>query len=327
MKTLGLRKTLILVLLYVGVLCAAPVFGQADEAWRFPESLRPSLDSRLRSFTEAQAAGDWGKVALLLGRYRRGGNYMLYTPSHRACLINQMKQFPMIEFKYKVSDSPFSSEILSTPPERKWWTLVGEATVRRDSKESTTHMHLTAYRDRGNWYFTPSPIDNGSATLHLTAEQLATDQRDKVVLRTGAEFPLEVVDLHVFIDRDNALSRKVHFRLRNKTHKRVVEYSYKISESNNDGAITYGTGSERDWIEPMADSRQFDEDDVTSYYWCEGEAQTRIEVLDVRFEDGTRWNAPKFHERIGGHQSHRGSLTAAWRRKTPVPIKSPPTQK
>jgi hypothetical protein len=211
-----------------------------------------------------------------------------------------MKQFPIINFKYKVWDSSFSSEILSTPPERKWWKLIGEATIRHDSKESTTNMYLMAYRDRGNWYFTPPPIDNGIATSHLTVEQIAMDQKDKVVLRTGPGFPVEVVDLHVFIDRNDALSRKVHFRLRNKTDKRVVKFSYKISESNKDGAITYGTGSERDWIEPMGVSRQFDEDDVTSYYWCEGEAQTRIEVLDVGFEDGTSWNAPKFHEQTGG---------------------------
>ncbi|MDR3711966.1 MAG: hypothetical protein P4L51_04060 [Puia sp.] len=299
MKTLGLPKTLIFALLYVWTLCAAPAHGQADEAWKFPEALRSALDSRLRSFTEAQAEGDWSKVALLLGRYRRGGNYMLYTPSHRACLINVMKQFPMIDFTYKVWDSSFSSEILSTPPERKWWMLVGEATFRQDSIKSTKHIYLTAYRDRGNWYFTPPPFDNGSAISHLTAEQLATDQKDKVGLRTGPGFPLEVVDLHVFIDKDNALSRKVHFRLRNKTDKRVVAYSYKISESNNDGSITYGTGTERDWIEPMNVSRQFDEDDVTSYYWCEGEPKTSIEVLDVRFEDGTSWNAPRAHGHIG----------------------------
>jgi hypothetical protein len=299
MKTLGLQKSLIFALLYAWVLSAAPVFGQADEAWKFPESLRPSLDSRLRSFTKAQAEGDWGKVALMLGRYRRDGNYLLYTPSHRACLINQMKQFPMIDFQYKVRDSSFSSEILSTPPERKWWMLIGEATTRQESKESTTHMYLMAYRDRGDWYFTPPPIDNRSATLHLTAEQLTTDQKDTVVLQRGPGFPLEVVDLHVFIDRDNALSRKVQFRLRNKTHKRVVKYSYKISESNNDGAITYGTGNERDWIEPMAISRQFDENEVTSYYSCEGEARTRIEVLDVGFGDGTSWEAPKFRKQIG----------------------------
>jgi hypothetical protein len=298
MKTLKLQKALIFSLLNFWVLSTPPAHGQSDEAWKFPETLRSALDARLRSFTEAQAEGDWSKVSLLLGRYRRGGNYMLYTPSHRACLINAMKQFPMIDFNYKVSDSPFSSEILSTPPERKWWMLVGEATFRQDSKESTKHMYLTAYRDRGNWYFTPPPFDNASASSHLTVVQLATDQKDKVVLRTGPEFPLEVVDLHVFIDKDNALSRKVHFRLRNKTNKRVVAYSYKISESNNDGALTYGTGSERDWIEPMGISRQFDEDDVTSYYWCEGEAQTSIEVLDARFEDGTSWNASQSHKHI-----------------------------
>jgi hypothetical protein len=271
------------------------ILGQSEKPWQLPEALRPDLDSRLNAFTEAQANGDWNQVEQLLGRYRRGGSYLLYTPSHRSCLIEVMRRYPMISFQYTVWDKSFSSEILSTPPERRWWTLVGEATIREDAKEIKKQIYLVAYRDQGNWYFTPPPFDNATAASHFTPEQLATDLQDKVVLRVAPDSPLRVVNLHVFTDSSNVMSRKIKFRLRNSTGKRVTGYTYRISDSTNDGDTVSAIGAQKDWIEPWAESREFDEDDVTGYYWCEGqkEVQTIIEIQDVRFEDGSKWAAPE----------------------------------
>lgn len=271
--------------------------AQTDKPWQFPEILRPQLDARLQTFTEAQANGDWKTVEDLLGKYRRGGSYLTYTPSHRACLIEEMKRFPMIGFEYKVQDRFFSDEILTTAPERRWWTLVGDATFRQDGKETKRQMYLVAYRDRGDWYFTPPPIDNATAASHFTPAQLAADlaQSDKVVLRVADDSPLKVTGLHVFTDSKNVLSRTVKFRLRNTTGKRVTGYTYRISDSTDDGDEIAGLGDQKDWIEPWAESREFDEDDVTGYYWCEGQGnvKTIIEIQNVRFEDGSEWTAPQ----------------------------------
>jgi hypothetical protein len=59
--------------------------------------------------------------------------------------------------------------------------------------------------------------------------------------------------------------------------------------------MTSATGDQKDWIEPWAESHEFNEDDVTEYYWCEGrgEVQTIIEVQNASFEDGTDWNGPE----------------------------------
>jgi hypothetical protein len=287
----------LLVILLVWTLLHSFGFGQEDKPWMFPEALRSDLDSRVHAFTEAQASGDWVQVAILLGRYRRGGNYMLYTPSHRACLVEEMKRVPMIAFDYKVWDRSFSSEILSTAPGRRWWTLVGEATFRQGAHENKTHMSLVAYRDEGKWYFTPPPIDNGNAASHFTAEQRAADLNDKVLLQKGQSYSLEVVEFHVFMDKDNVMTHRIHFRLHNKSAKKVTSYSYRISESNNDGSEESATGNNLDWNAPHGISHQFESDHPTAYYWCEGEAVTKIEILDVGFEDGSTWKAARVHKR------------------------------
>jgi hypothetical protein len=290
--TRNFGKTTIFALLALTLFHSAGL-GQESKPWVFPEALRPDLESRVRAFVEAQANDDWDQVALLLGKYRRGGNYMPYTPSHRACLVDEMKPVPMIAFDYMVWDKSFSSEILSTPPGRRWWTLVGEATIRQGSHENKTHMSLVAYRDEGKWYFTPPPIDNANAASHFTPEELAADLNEKVQIRCGPRCPLEVVDLHVFIDKDNVMTHKIHFRLSNNTGKKVTGYTYQISESNNDGSLVSATGDPRDWIDPRGVSRPIDDDDPTAYYWCEGEVQTRIEILDVQFEDGSTWDGAR----------------------------------
>jgi hypothetical protein len=294
MKMRATERTLILIAIAM-IAFAQSGNAQNEKGWQFPEALRPELDARLQTFVDAQVNGEWDRVATLLGKYRRGGNYLLYTPAHRACFVNEMKQFPMIRFNYKVWDKSFSSEILSTPPERRWWTLIGEAIFRKGANEFKKQIQLVAYRDKGDWYFTPPPFDNANAASHFTPEQLARDLQDKVVARVHPDSPLRFVDVHLFTDKDNVLSRKLQFRLRNTTGKRVTGYSYRISDSLNDGDISSGTGSEKDWIEPWAESHQFSEDDVTEYYWCEGqgEVQTIMEIQNVQFEDGSEWTAPE----------------------------------
>lgn len=269
------------------------VHGQAEKPWQLPESLRPKLDSRLRAFIDAQANGDWKDVGQMLGKYRRGWNsYLPYTPSHRACLIQEMEHLPMIAFQYTVWEKSFSSEILSTPPERRWWTLVGEATFRQDGKEIKRQVDLVAYRDQGQWFFTPPPIDNDNASSHFTPKQLQADLADQVALPIYPGSPIQVVDLHVSIDKENMLSRQIRFRLRNLTHKRITGYGFAITETDERGSIIVGTGDKKNWIEPGGISPEFLEQYVVGTYWCEGSPQIVIEIQNAWFEDGTNWEAP-----------------------------------
>jgi hypothetical protein len=291
------RRWLLIVTAFVissfwSLTCAA----QGEKPWQLPAALRPSLEARVNLFTDAQAEGRWDQVALLLGDYRRAGNYYLrYTPAHKACLIMQMKAAPMIAFTFTVQESFFSSEILTTPPGRRWWVLVGEGVFRVGTDTVTRRILVTAYRDRDDWYFTPATYfdDEVWARTHLTDKEVAADHKDQVDLLVPPDCPLELVALHVLIDARNISSRHVQFQLHNKSSEQVIAYSVEISDERQDGSIYFGTGASKDAIEPGGLSRKFEENYSAYSYWCEGEARMRIEIQDVTFANGTVWKAPR----------------------------------
>ncbi len=268
--------------------------AQSRDAWRFPSELRQELDSRIRLFTQAQADGRWEDVAQLLGEDRRGEfTHMSFTPSHKDCLISQMQKLPMIDFTFTVRESPYSSEILSTPPEKRWWVLTGEGLFREHSQTIQRNALITAYRDKGTWYFTPNYFnDEALAEAHLTAEDLARDYGSRVDLQLTKDSPLEIVDLHVFIDAKHVSSRRIQFRLHNKSSKKVIGYSFDISDERQDGSISVGTGAPKDAVEPDGVSRVWEEDHPAYSFWCEGEARIRIKITNVSFADGSTWDVP-----------------------------------
>jgi len=266
-------------------------WAQDDKDWKFPSELRSALESRVRSFTRAQAQGRWNDVANLLGKYRRGfSDYMPYTATHKACLISQMQTSPMIDFTFTVQEVPFSSEIYFTPPSRKWWTLVGEGVFREASRPVKRQISLTAYRDRGNWYFTPPPFDNANIPSKVTKEELAADLKDRVHLALPGDCPLDVVDLHLHIDARNPSSRVIELRLRNKTAKRVTGYELVMSDEGREGSFEIATGAPEDAIDPQGVSRKWQDSYAAYTYWCEGEAPIIIEIQLVTFADGSAWS-------------------------------------
>ncbi len=135
-------------------------------------------------------------------------------------------------------------------------------------------------------------FDNANAASHFNPTELAADLADQVMLQNDHHIPLEVVDLHVLIDKNNVLSRHVRFRLHNRTNKRVTGYGFEIADSRNNGSVLVGTGAERDWIEAGGVSREWTEEYADRTYWCEGEAQTRIIIDNVLFQNGSEWNLP-----------------------------------
>ena len=272
-------------------LLAPAAITQSIKPWEFPPTLRPTLDARLRLFTRAQAEGRWDEVGQLLGRYRRTqGGKLAYTPIHKACFISQMKSSPMTAFEFTVQESPFSSEILSTPLSSKWWTLTGEGVFGPGPEILKRRTWVVAYRDHGDWYFTPEAFDDDAwARQRLTSEDLVRDRGNDVNVVVAPRSPLEFADLHVFIDLDDMASRKISFRLRNRTKKLVRGYSFAISSDRHDGEISVGTGAPENAIEPMGFSRKWEENYSVYTYWCEGESRMSIELQDVEFADGTSW--------------------------------------
>jgi hypothetical protein len=280
------------------VLLTCCCHSQDEKPWQFPTALRPQMDEQLKLFMTSQADGRWDVVGRLLGDYRRGNvGYMRYTPAHKECLLDAMRPFPMTAFDFQIDQSSFSSEILSTPPNRRWWTLVGEATFQTASGPLKRQWWLLAYRDGDGWFFTPPPVDNAVLGA-VTAQELAMDRSDAVKIRIPSDAPLEIVDLHVHLDPKYLTSRNIEFRFRNKTDKRIKEYSFVIDDDllegeEERGSISVGTGAERDAIMPFSDSRVWKESDSRFLYRCEGERDIRITLEDVTFEDDTRWELKK----------------------------------
>lgn len=266
--------------------------GQERKAWQFPTELKPALDARLNVFLSAQAEGRWEEVSDLLGDYRRGyfSGYLKFTRSHKTCLVSEMRKFPMVSFDYTVQDSPFSSELLMTPAGRRWWRLVGEGTFRAGTKTIKQATWLMAYRDCGDWFFSPPNFDGADAVRERQGEG-PKDRKDQIDLLPSPDCPLEVVELRVLDDPKNPAARAIYFRLHNKTDKTATRYGYEITDDRGKGSISFGTGAEKDVIAPNGVSREFHEKDVVYQYWCAGKSRTRITIDHVALSDGTEWNA------------------------------------
>jgi hypothetical protein len=177
----------------------------------------------------------------MLGRYRRGGTGdHLYTAEHKACLVSQMQTLPMIWFT--TTGVQFSGEILSMPAARRWWYLSGEA-VFGGKSPGKQPSSVVAYRDTGEWYFTPPNADDYWARTHITEAELTADHVNEVEIQRTANSPLEVLDLHVFIDRKYLSLRNVKFKLRNRTAKKVTAFDITLY-SNEGGQYRIGDGTE-----------------------------------------------------------------------------------
>jgi hypothetical protein len=293
MRNRDSRKLLLMVIAFAmtsfwGLTCVA----QDEKPWQLPMSLRPSLDERVNVFMAAQAEGRWDQVALLLGDYYRAGNYLRYTPARKACLMMQLQAAPMTAFTFNVQESPFSSEILSTPPGRRWWTLIGEGTFRVGIDKVTRRASITAYRDGNNWYFTPGTYFDYEvwARTHLPAKKVAADPKYELDLLVPPDCPLEVVDFRVMIDEKDRLSRRIQFRLHNRSTQRVDGYFFEISDEREDGSISVSTP---EFIEPGAFSRTWDENKSVHSFWCEAEPRIRLKIEDVTLSNGTIWKSER----------------------------------
>lgn len=247
-----------------------------------PDELRASMDARLYSFVQAQRDGNWDLVVSMLGRYRRGGTGdHLYTPEHKACLISQMQAFPMISFT--VTGVQFSSEILTMPAGKRWWYLFGDAVFGGNSpgKQSSS---VVAYRDKGEWYFTPPNFDDSWAKTHTTKSELAADHLNEVEIERTPDSPLDVLDLHVFIDTEYFSLRNVKFKLRNNTTKTVTAFN--VTLSTDDGSSSLSTPRT---IDP-GDASEVAMSSSRYVYFCDGVDQDKLVVDSVSFADGSEWH-------------------------------------
>jgi hypothetical protein len=269
-------------LLLVSTILSAATYGQSKGS--IPEDLRPSLKSRLALFTQAQAEGRWDLVASMLGRYRNGSRSNPYTEAHKECLISQMQAFPMTSLTVK--DYRFSTEILSAPLSRRWWYLVGDAVFKTQSGEQKQSAEIVAYRDNGDWFFTPPNYDEYWEGTHLTDADFAADYSNEIEIQPDATSPLEILDLRASIDRKYPSIRRLTFKLRNRSSKKVSGFDLRLFSDG--GSVQYGSGCD---MEPGA-SRDEKMDSSRYVYFCNGIKKDKFVVDSVQFADGSEWQRP-----------------------------------
>ncbi len=280
---------LVSILLVALSLCSIATAQTRPSGGALPTNLRSSLQERLSLFTEAQADGRWGEVARLLGRYRRGGTGdHPYTAAHRQCLISQMQNLPLVAFSFSSDKVMFSTEILSMPAGLRWWYLTGEGTFRRQSGESKQQTQLVAYRDDGQWYFAPPNYDDMWEKIKYSDADFAADRATEIDVVNSTQSPLEVVELHSFMDKRYPSLRNVQFTLRNKTNKAIKGFS--IALYTHDGSTSYSAGAD---IPPKGSHTAKTNFSAYSYF-CEGVQRHRFQVEDVVFADGTEWQSERW---------------------------------
>jgi hypothetical protein len=252
---------------------------------KLPEELRPSLQKRLAIFTQAQADGRWEEVSNLLGRYRRGGTGdHPYTSVHKACLVSQMQTQPMVEFTFSFENILHSTEILSMPAASRWWYLAGEATFRSQSGELTKQQtQVVAYRDQNQWYFTPPNYDSYWEKSHITDADFSIDRADEIQVENNPKCPLEIREVHVFMDKQHPSLRDVKFALRNKTSRKVKGFTVRLYDKG--GSVIYAAGADM-----KSNEQHSDKMNTSAYvYFCDGIQKQRFVVDSVYFADGSEW--------------------------------------
>jgi hypothetical protein len=196
-----------------------------------------------------------------------------------------MKTMPMSSFELK--NEMFSTEILGTPPSRRWWFVGGDAVLKIDGAERKGQISFIAYRESGQWYFTPPNIDEYWEKSHLTDEDRSADYADEILIHRTPNCPIKITDLHAYLDKTYPSIRNLTFKLKNDSAKQITGYTLRLYIKGGD--VIYGAGNR---IEPGA-SRDEKMDSTRYSYLCEGIRKDNLIVDEVDFSDGSAWRLPR----------------------------------
>ena len=254
-----------------------------------PAALRPSLESRLSLFLNAQAAGQWDTVSSMLGKYW-GAHHsspdenLVLSAAQKTCVISQLQKFPMLSLAVK--GYGFSTEILSMPLSRRWWIVEGEGVIGSDSGEWHQQVRFEAYRDSGEWYFTP-PRYNLSWD-DLSKADPARDHASEIRVLNDKTSGLQIIGVHAFLKNDSSSPispalLKVTVKLRNQSRRRIAGYWLAL----------FGQGDGVEFSERLdpGGSAQKELSTDRDINFCTAQ-QIDLRVTAVRFADGSKWEAP-----------------------------------
>ncbi len=146
-------------------------------------------------------------------------------------------------------------------------------------------MQVVAYRDQGQWYFVPPQqhMEHLWERAHYKKRDFARDRPEEIEIRNSPSSPIEITDVHVYMDRQFPSERTVHFKLRNKTSKKVIALRARIGDES--GANDFGGPYQ---IAPKG-YLALDEDFSAYGDFCNGVRQHSMVVREVDFADGSKW--------------------------------------
>ena len=290
----------------LGVLClgshsAAQIRVCHPEPHTLPDDLRSTLQSRLARFLSAQEQGQWDDVAELLG-----DQTLFRESSYKQCLVSRMQELRMVRFELLTPDLYTCTTQAELPSgavdrviaEQLSWSVIGTATFQTSSESWMEETKLVAYRDRGQWYFIPPQrrMQDKWEKAHYTEADFRCDRKDEIEVLNPPSSPIEITNVHVYMDRKSPSDRDVKFTLANKTSKKVVALSVRIGDKS--GATGMSGPYE---LEPKG-HMSIEDTDVGAYGdFCSGPFKNAMVVDWVSFADGTTW---EFKEPAGSERTN-----------------------
>jgi hypothetical protein len=286
-------RLLLVGLLWVAGSAAAQVSPQRVIVHKkLPDDLQSSFEGRISEFLTAQAEGRWEQVGEMLGRCQwgciGGRVYKPYTESYKRCLVERMQEVRMVDFDFSIQDlstsvpyggwEPIGGLVDRFTAEQSRWQLKGTGRFQSSSESWTEQTELIAYRDQGQWYFVPPQgrMQDKWEKVHYTKADFAKDRRAEVDVRNNPSSPVEITDVHVYMEREYPSRRQMAFKLQNKTSKKIDAVGVSIS-----GYLGP--------IQPRGQISGETEEFLAYDDFCDGMLKQEVFVEDVHFSDGSRW--------------------------------------
>ena len=165
------------------------------------------------------------------------------------------------------------------------WYVRGTGRFQTSSEAWLQETQMRAYRDHSQWYFIPpqQQMQEKWEKIHYTEADFALDRRDEIEIPNPPSSPIEITDVHVYMDRQFPSLRNIKFKLRNKSSKKVVVLD--IRTGNKTGASEMAGPYQ---IKPTGYITL--EQSVTAYGdFCDGPFKDAMVVKRVSFADGSEW--------------------------------------
>lgn len=302
-------------MLLVGLLCVsnyAAAQGCMLIRRTLPDDLRASFEERFSKLLASQAEEHWEDVAELIGRCRyKCNSNNLYTSSYKACLVSRMQEVRLVGFDFSIKDlsictatlegtGPATASLSGPAAEQFEWYLTGTARFQTSAEEWMEQTKVVAYLDQGQWYFIPpqSNMQDRWEKAHFTKADFARDRPEEIEVWNSPSSPVEITDVHVYMDRQYPSHRNMTFKLRNKTSKKVRALIIWFHNETVPGEVWLGAGP----IQPKG-QRTVEDAGFSPYGdFCEGTWKQTMLVEEVDFADGSKW---EFKQRA--NQSATGS--------------------